>query len=112
MKFYLSIDIDASDHIEYPDAPTGSHPHWCEANCGYCHKLDSYADACQELDEEFYDELLQDSSTLELHNGDTVEDLALTSSCVDFALEEAEEMTHKELTDFIKRLEKIRDGKK
>ena len=43
--------------IDFPEAPTGSHPHWCASDCGYCDRMDSWTDALERESEDITEDL-------------------------------------------------------
>jgi hypothetical protein len=53
----INIDVKFSMQIDFPKAPTGSHPHWCALDCGYCDRVDSWEDALERESEDITEDL-------------------------------------------------------
>lgn len=62
--------VVVSREIDFPDAPHGSHPHWCASDCSYCGSLESYESACEELIEEVVEELSEEFEADVEHQSD------------------------------------------
>jgi thiol-disulfide isomerase/thioredoxin len=53
----MTLDALFQIEIDFPEAPIGSHPHWCASDCGYCDRVDSWSEGYARKSEDIMEDL-------------------------------------------------------
>ena len=57
MCFRFSFAFEIGEDLR---APSGSHPHYCQADCSYCYALEGYQEALEREEEEITEEITKE----------------------------------------------------
>ena len=61
----VTLSVSFCNDLDVASQPHGSHPHWCQSDCGYCDSMDNWQAHFEEKEQELREELEEQFSALE-----------------------------------------------